>query len=221
LQSYLIAHAQDPPARVSRFVRIARFYRMNGRAQSMPAADLPGEQAWLDLGAGSLAPPPLSSVAPEESMSYVNTVLQPGEEIRHSSSIHWIVYWPGILMLLAALAVFVVAERSDSQGMRYFWLACAGIIAVIAIVQLAREWWVWWTTEICVTNRRIIFKQGFISRRTFEMHMDKVESVDVDQSVLGRVLNYGSVIVKGTGTGFEPLETVAAPIDLRNHITGV
>jgi uncharacterized membrane protein YdbT with pleckstrin-like domain len=72
-----------------------------------------------------------------------------------------------------------------------------------------------------VTNRRIIYKTGFIRRQTNEMHMDKVESVRVDQSVLGRILDYGNVNILGTGEGFEPLWSIDAPLELRNHITGV
>jgi hypothetical protein len=53
------------------------------------------------------------------------------------------------------------------------------------------------------------------------MHMDKVESVRVDQSVLGRILDYGDVDVLGTGTGFEPIKRIAKPLELRNHITGI
>ena len=51
--------------------------------------------------------------------------------------------------------------------------------------------------------------------------MDEVESVDVDQSILGRLLGYGTVTVRGTGAGFEPLKRIAQPIELRNHIMRV
>jgi uncharacterized membrane protein YdbT with pleckstrin-like domain len=71
-------------------------------------------------------------------------------------------------------------------------------------------------TEIAVTDRRLISKTGFIKRHTTEISMDKVESVDVDQSMLGRVLGYGDVTVRGTGEGIEPLRNVASPIELRN-----
>ena len=90
---------------------------------------------------------------------------------------------------------------------------------------LARAWFNWWITEIAVTNRRVIYKRGFISRTTAEMHMDKIESVEVDQSILGRILDYGKVTVLGTGIGTGSLgkidEPIAAPLELRNHITGV
>src|SRR5262249_19808420 len=152
-------------------------------------------------------------------MSYVQRVLQPGEEVRHTASIHWVVYWPGALVVI--LAFIVYGLTNTGLHATRIWDIVAAALVVIALGFLFREWFIRWTTEIAVTNRRIIYKEGFIRRETVEMHMDKVESVDVDQSILGRILDYGDVIVKGTGTGFEPLNTIAAPLDLRNHITGV
>ena len=72
-----------------------------------------------------------------------------------------------------------------------------------------------------MTNLRVIYKTGFIRRTTNEMNMDKVESVRVVQSIAGRILDYGDVTIIGTGEGEEELRTVARPLDLRNHITGV
>jgi uncharacterized membrane protein YdbT with pleckstrin-like domain len=66
---------------------------------------------------------------------------------------------------------------------------------------------------------RVVHKTGFIKRRTFEMSLDKVESVDVNQSILGRILNYGSVTVRGVGEGAETINTIASPLDFRSHIT--
>jgi uncharacterized membrane protein YdbT with pleckstrin-like domain len=68
--------------------------------------------------------------------------------------------------------------------------------------------------------RRVIYKKGLIRRQTNEMNMDKVESVQINQSILGRLLDYGDVTILGTGEGFETLRTIASPIELRNSITG-
>ena len=76
-----------------------------------------------------------------------------------------------------------------------------------------------WTTELAVTNRRVIYKRGFISRHTIEMNMDKVESVDVDQTILGRMMGYGNIVVRGTGSGLEPMRDIADPLTFRNHVT--
>ncbi len=68
----------------------------------------------------------------------------------------------------------------------------------------AYAWFTRWITEFAITDRRVISKRGFIMRNTAEMNMDKVESVKVEQSVLGRLLDYGTVTVVGTGQGLEP-----------------
>ena len=60
---------------------------------------------------------------------------------------------------------------------------------------------------------------GFIQRHTVEVHMDKIESVDVDQTVLGRILDYGDVTIRGTGTMLEPIREVDRPIAFRNEVT--
>ena len=140
-------------------------------------------------------------------MSYVQRVLQPGEQVRHISSIHWIVYWPGV-------AVGVVAVVAYWLG----WQYAAYALALVAVVLLIQQWFQWWVTEIAVTNRRIIYKTGLVRRQTNEMNMDKVESVKIDQSILGRMLDYGNVMMLGTGEGFETLRTIASPIELRNSI---
>ena len=70
-----------------------------------------------------------------------------------------------------------------------------------------------------MTDRRVVYKRGFIKRHTIEMNMDKVESVDVDQSIFGRLLNYGDITVHGTGEGWETLRGIGAPLDFRNHVT--
>jgi len=152
--------------------------------------------------------------------SYVERVLQPGEEVRHHAELHWILYLPGIVVLILCFAVLYVA-RSVERG-EGFWLAVAAVLGAVAVILVFQAWFKRWITEIAVTNRRIIFKTGFIARNTNEMQMDKVESVRVDQSILGRLFNYGDILVLGTGKGeFTRLRTIAAPIDMRNKITGV
>ena len=70
-----------------------------------------------------------------------------------------------------------------------------------------------------MTNLRIVHKTGFISRKTFEMSLDKVESVDVNQSILGRLFDYGDVTIMGVGEGKETITTIASPLAFRNSIT--
>lgn len=98
-------------------------------------------------------------------------------------------------------------------------LLVAIVCALLGLGLAFSAWFRRWTTEIDVTDRRIVYKRGFVRRHTVEMNMDKVESVDVDQSILGRMLNYGDITIRGTGVGIEPLQNIDAPLDFRNQVT--
>jgi len=71
------------------------------------------------------------------------------------------------------------------------------------------------TTELAITTRRVIAKFGFISRRTVELNINKVESIQVDQSVMGRILGYGTLVISGTGTSHAPIPGISNPIAFR------
>ena len=148
-------------------------------------------------------------------MSYLDQVLQPGEKILYRTTVSWTLFIPGIALLILA----IIAYSALPSGL------CANVLFIIiglpALFLLARAWFVRWTTEIAVTNSRVILKRGFIRRHTIEMNMDKVESVDVDQSLLGRIFNYGNITVRGTGSSFEPLRMIDHPLRFRSQVTAV
>jgi uncharacterized membrane protein YdbT with pleckstrin-like domain len=77
------------------------------------------------------------------------------------------------------------------------------------------------TTEFAITNRRVIAKTGFIRRHTLEMLLPKIESVDVRQGILGRMLNFGTVTVTGTGGTRESFRAIAEPIVVRKKINQI
>ena len=152
-------------------------------------------------------------------MPYVDRVLQEGESVRHIARISWVTYLPGLF--LWAVAGVLAGLLPSAPALHFLVLTVAAIVFIIGTILLARAWFHRVTTVIAVTDRRIIYKRGFVRRYTVEMHMDKVESVDVDQSILGRLLDYGDVIIHGTGMGIEPLPNIDHPLELRNHITAV
>jgi uncharacterized membrane protein YdbT with pleckstrin-like domain len=150
---------------------------------------------------------------------YIEQILQPNEKVLYSTSIHWIFYLPGILAWIIAIAAFVLARRSETDAANIFWLAVAAVAALVALYWTFRAWFRRWTTETDVTDLRVVHKEGFIKRRTFEMNHDKVESVDVDQTILGRILSYGDVTINGVGEGKQTIRTIAHPLEFRNAIT--
>jgi len=148
-------------------------------------------------------------------MRYVDEVLQPGEKLMFFSTIHWLVYWPAMLLLIASIVVL----SFTAGGHEFIWRSLSLLLFAASLVSAFLAWFKRWTTEVAVTDRRVIYKRGFIRRHTIEMNMDKVESVDVNQSLFGRMFNFGDVLVRGTGVGFEPLRMIDSPIEMRNAVT--
>lgn len=152
-------------------------------------------------------------------MSYVRRVLQPDEKLIYQSTLHWIVFIPAMLLLIIGLAGVVVyfLFPDDTMRMAAYSLMAVGFVAgALSFLMAAFRRW---TTEVAVTDRRIIYKTGFIGRHTVEMNMDKVESVDVDQTIFGRMLDYGDITVRGTGSSIEPLRRIDSPLAFRNAVT--
>jgi uncharacterized membrane protein YdbT with pleckstrin-like domain len=150
---------------------------------------------------------------------YIDDILQPGEKVLYSTNAHWMFYLPAIAAWIVALAFVILSRMFVTETPMLLCLALAAISALAALYWTLTAWFHRWTTETDVTNLRVVHKTGFIKRRTFEMSLDKVESVDVNQSILGRILNYGNVTVRGVGEGSEEIKTIASPLDFRNHIT--
>jgi uncharacterized membrane protein YdbT with pleckstrin-like domain len=150
---------------------------------------------------------------------YIDDILQPGEKVLYSTNAHWIFYLPAIAAWILAVVLFFLARATVTESIVLLCLSASAVVAIAALYWTFKAWFHRWTTETDVTNLRVVHKTGFIKRRTFEMSLDKVESVDVNQSILGRLLNYGNVTVRGVGEGAETITTIASPLDFRNHIT--
>jgi len=151
---------------------------------------------------------------------YIDDILQPGEKVLYSTNSHWIFFLPAILLWILAAVFFVLSGMvpAGSPLIVACW-ALAGIVALIALYKTVTAWFHRWTTETDVTNLRVVHKTGFISRNTFEMSLDKVESVDVAQSIVGRIFDFGDITIKGVGEGKEIIKTIASPLAFRNSIT--
>ena len=151
---------------------------------------------------------------------YIDEILQPGEKVLYSTNAHWIYFLPAILGWIAGGRVSG-ALGHGAGGPARAGLSVAGgdCRPSFALYKTVTAWFHRWTTETDVTNFRVVHKTGFIKRQTFEMSVDKVESVDVNQSILGRILNYGDVTVLGVGEGGKTLDMIASPLSFRNAIT--
>ena len=158
-------------------------------------------------------------------MSYVESNLVPGETVVYQTRLHWIVMLghlvvgclllalPGVLLLYYALSQSGIEDRTlhIMEGGGVALLVC-GIVAIL-MGMVRRN-----ATEMAVTNRRVVIKTGLASRKTIEMLLNKVESIEVSETAFGRILGYGSIVVIGTGGTPEPFHKVAHPLEFRSQV---
>ncbi len=159
-------------------------------------------------------------------MSYVRESLAPGENINFWAHFHWTFSLPRILAFVACLSPLLLLASFHLTGaalpQNVGWLyGISAIPALVGVIIIVRHIIFLVSTEIVVTSWRVIMKYGFISRRTKEVSLDNIEEVVLQQSILGRLLNYGRVQLHGTGEGVVPLPVLARPVALRRMIEEV
>ncbi|MGB3044956.1 MAG: PH domain-containing protein [Xanthobacteraceae bacterium] len=147
-------------------------------------------------------------------MSYSTTALANDEEVIYRTPLHWIIYVRPVV-LIPASALVAQAINLDNYEETPVATAVSALLFVVGVLMFVGALIEVWTTEIAVTNRRVILKRGLISRDTIEMALNRVEGVDVQQSIAGRLLGYGTINVHGTGAGIQRIKYVSDPIGLR------
>ena len=148
-------------------------------------------------------------------MSYVKKNLIPGETVIYQTGIHWsVLFWP-----------FLLAAALVAGGISCFvWQGFAGYIEIgtlligIALVVVLYSWIKRSSTEIAVTNKRVIIKTGMAARHSLEIMLAKVESIGISETLWGRMLGYGSVTIHGTGGTPEPFHKIAHPSEFRQYV---
>jgi len=124
-------------------------------------------------------------------MSYIDESLVEGETIVHRAHVSW---WSQFGYVLLGILTLVVG---------------------IGLIFLVMAWIKVHSTEIAITNRRIIAKFGFVKRHTVEINLEKVESLRVEQGVWGRILNFGTIFISGSGSSVAPIPNIADPLVFR------
>lgn len=144
-------------------------------------------------------------------MSYVKNNLMSGETVIYNAKIHWFIFLPGIIF--AALGLLILAGDKQGEGVG----AIGGILVFFAVISLLKAFITKISTELAVTSKRVIAKVGLIRRNTAELNHSKVESFNVDQSILGRIFGYGTIVVNGTGGGKTPIPNIDSPLVFRRN----
>ena len=129
--------------------------------------------------------------------SYINQILIDGEQVIYQARLSM---WSQSVLVLMGI-VLVPAFGVGLLLLLWAWLICR-------------------TTELAITNKRIISKSGIIQRTILELRLDKIESIKVDQGIMGRILHFGSITVSGTGGDKTPIERIADPLQFQKYFMG-
>jgi len=140
-------------------------------------------------------------------MGYIEANLLPGETVVQRARLHWIVFLKAIAVLILGL------------GLLYFDPKLIGLIVMaVGVVMAVPPWISRVSSEFGVTSKRVIIKVGVIQRRTLELLIRQVEAISVDQSLTGRMLNYGTITLTGTGGVKETFHNISHPLEFRRSI---
>jgi membrane protein YdbS with pleckstrin-like domain len=145
-------------------------------------------------------------------MAYVDSQLLPGEQVIYRAHMSRLLFLPAIGV--AALAVGAGIVSASIPG---FWMTAAALAVIAAIVFLG-ELILYKSSEFAVTDRRVIIKVGWIRRRTMETMLGKIEALGVQQGMLGRMFNFGTITVTGTGGTQETFDRIGAPLEFRKQV---
>ena len=148
-------------------------------------------------------------------MGYVERHLLPGEHVIYKTRLHWVLFLRPVLVIVAGIALALVLR--PVQDPPWIWMIGAAVV-VIGLAWAMVHYVELMTSEFAVTNSRLILKVGLISRYTTELLLTKVETIGVQQGLIGRMFGFGDLTVTGTGGAREVFRRVRDPIGFRNHV---
>ncbi|HUX72409.1 MAG TPA: PH domain-containing protein [Steroidobacteraceae bacterium] len=141
-------------------------------------------------------------------MSYVERNLLPNEKITYRAKIHWIIYkLPAVVLVVAILLAFSGVGR-----------IVPSVVGAIGLLLLLPPWIKASSSEFAITDKRVLIKVGLIRRHSLELLLQKVEGIGVDQTVLGRILGYGTITVSGVGGTKEAFPMISSPLEFRRQV---
>jgi uncharacterized membrane protein YdbT with pleckstrin-like domain len=155
-------------------------------------------------------------------MSYLDETLTDDEEVLYRTKPHWIIFTPALGWLFLAILILFLGPRYAFSDMAIYGTyslldILATLILIIALISAFRAFITYQNSEFAITNQRILMKVGFISRASYEILLQRVESIQIFQSAIGRMLNYGTIVVSGIGGSKDLFPTIPDPLLFRRR----
>lgn len=145
-------------------------------------------------------------------MQYIKEVIMPNEKLIVFAKTHGFIYARTVMWTLCSLIAFVALYFFN--WMSFWYLALIPLAP--ALYYFIQAWVYSYSTELAVTDKRVIAKFGFIRRHTIELKHSKVESLQVNQGILGRIFNFGSINIIGSGGTTAPIPYIKDPLTFRS-----
>jgi len=156
-------------------------------------------------------------------MTYLEQSLLADESILYTTHRHWIIFWP-VAMWLGLAFLFYTYVPEHLLGVipfsqQYFISDLVSSFALIAaIIAAITSYLNYQTSEFGITSKRVLLKIGIIRRYSLEIFLKRVESINVNQSILGRIFDYGTIYVIGTGGTWDYFRFIAEPMTFRHNV---
>jgi len=138
-------------------------------------------------------------------MKYLGHNLLKHEYMLYMANFHWYIFIPGIFLYLIAIAIFITNDLT--------WFLYGIYIIGLAMFALLMPIIINLTTELTITSKRVIYKSGLLSRTTVELNHNIIDSISVNQNILGRILGYGTLIFRGTGGEKTEVAGICKPLE--------
>lgn len=148
-------------------------------------------------------------------MEYIKNNLMDGEEIVYNTKIHWFTFIPGLVLLVISLFVLLLYISTDSGNAKVLLFPFSPILFICSFFSLLNAFIIKKTTELAITSKRTITKFGLIARNTTEVNHNQVESFNVNQGIFGRMFDFGTLIINGTGSGSIIIKNIDQPLEFR------
>lgn len=157
-------------------------------------------------------------------MRYIQDTILKDEKLIFATRPHWIVFAPAAISIIFAL--ILISYGPDVLGTFayvvvlgfYLYQLFAIVLILFGAYQAVSAYITYQTSEYGITDKRILMKTGWIQRNSLEVFLDKIEAVRVDQSIPGRILNYGTIVIVGTGGTEDPFYSIPDPLAFRKRV---
>ena len=222
-----LAQLDSPPPSAPSFSELS-----SSQSASRPV-QVPQNQSYLPSTSSQTK---LLAVPMEQVGEYVRSILLPNESVLAIGKIHWVIYVAPTIFLVLALIGSIIslvpaislssvgAVNNNEEGLLFvaaYFMICGFPFWIIAGYGFFKAYLTTKFTEFALTDKRVIGKSGLIRRRSLELVLGKIESISVNQSLMGRVLNFGTLVVSGSGGTHQPIPYIADPMRMKQKINSI